>query len=149
MSDTTFGVPFFGTDQLVQVNPAHAPKKYHGVVYTVTSRGRTGKLNVAALAAPSDTLTGDPRGFIDITHPAWIGTRDEAVLRATTVTVPDLQIGMVVKVPRDSKLWVITGESGGKYRAFELGGSTDGRYLRGINPASATIIPLAELADHL
>lgn len=149
MSDTTFGVPFFGTDQLAQVNPAHAPKKYHGIVYVVVSRGRTGKLNVAELANPANTLTGDPRGFIEITHPAWIGTRDETVLRATTVEAPDLQIGMVVKVPRDTKLWVITGEAGGKYRAFELGGSTDGRYLRGINPATVTVIPLAELAQHL
>lgn len=148
MSDTTVGVPFFYADQLVQVNPTPGAKKYHGIVYVVTARGR-GKLHVQALTDPAVVLSGDPRGFIDINHPAWIGERDEAKLRDQQVIAPELAVGQVVKLARDTKLWVITGETGGKYRAHELGGSTDGKYMRGINPATATVIPLADLASHL
>jgi hypothetical protein len=147
-SPTTFGVPYFHADQLVQVNPTNSPAKYHGIVYVVTAHAR-GKLHVQALTDPTQTLSGSDRGFIGTDHSAWIGSRNVGELYASRVEAPDLAVGMVVKVPRDNKLWVITGETNGKYRAFPLGGSTDGRYLRGINPAVATIIPLADLASHL
>lgn len=148
MSDTTFGVPYFHDDQLVQVNPTPGSRKYHGIVYVVTGQGR-GKLHVRALTDPAATLSGDPRGFIGTDNPAWIGNRNEGELYASRVEAPDLAVGQVVKLARDTKLWVITGETGGKYRAHELGGSTDGKYMRGINPATATVIPLADLASHL
>jgi hypothetical protein len=148
MSDTTLGVPYFGADQLVQVNPTPGARKYHGIVYVVTGQGR-GKLHVQALTDPTQTLSGDPRGFIGTDNPAWIGERDEATLYASRVEAPDLAVGMVVKVPGRPGLWVITGGANGKYRAHTLGGSTDGKYLTGINPATATVIPLADLASHL
>lgn len=147
-SPTTFGVPYFHADQLVQVNPTQSPAKYHGIVYVVVSHAR-GKLHVQALTDPTQTLSGDSRGFIGNDHTAWIGNRNEGELYAQRVEAPDLAVGQVVKLARDTRLWVITGETNGKYRAVTLGGSTDGKYMRGINPATATVIPLADLASHL
>lgn len=148
MSGTTFGVPYFADDQLVQVNPTTGTGKYRGIVYVVTGQAR-GKLQVQALTDPAQTLSGDPRGFIGTDNPAWIGNRNEGELYAQRVEAPDLRVGMVVQVPGRTGLWVLTGETNGKYRAHTLGGSTDGKYLAGINPATATVIPLADLASHL
>jgi hypothetical protein len=147
-SPTTFGVPYFHADQLVQVNPTNSPAKYHGIVYVVTAHAR-GKLHVQALTDPTQILSGSDRGFIGTDHSAWIGSRNEGELYASRVEAPDLAVGMVVKVPGRPGLWVVTGGANGKYRAHMLGGSTNGKYLTGINPATATVIPLADLASHL
>lgn len=136
---------------LVQVNPMFASPKDKGVVWEVTAvpGGRRRNVSVQRLDSPDTVGDAAPSVFIGKDHPAWVGTKDDATLRATKVTAPDLTVGMVITVPRYTGLYVVTGVTNGKARAHRLGGSPDGKYLTGILAASATIIPLAELADHL
>lgn len=150
----TTPTPTFAFDQLVQINPRFAKPAQRGVVFEVTApvgypTRRSTTVDVARLDNPAETGSGQPGLWIGIDHPDWVGTRDEAALRATKPAVPDLQIGQVITMSGDTTLYVVVGQSGDKYRAYALGGSTDGRYLRGINPAAATVIPLSELASHL
>lgn len=145
--NTTHTARFWPGD-LVQINPLYASKDQLGLVFEVTpSRGA--KVHVKQVTDPAKTLTGDARGFIGIGHRAWVGTRDLDEIAATAVAVPDLKVGQVITMASRPGLWVVTGETNGSYRAYQLGGSTDGRYVRGINPATATVIPLTELASHL
>jgi hypothetical protein len=154
MNATT--TPEFTFDQLVQINPMFAKPAQRGVVYEVTApvgypnRNST-KVNVARLDNPAEVGAGKPQLFIGLDHPSWVGSRDEAALRAAKVVAPELAIGMVVKLKnsKDTKLYVIVGETGGKFRAYALGGSTDGKYLRGLVAGVVTIVPLSELAAQL
>lgn len=151
MSDTR--TRRFSFDELVQISPLHASKAQRGVVWIVTappgypSRNST-KVKVRQLADPTQEGSGDPAAFIGIDHPAWVGSRDEATLRATEVAAPELAVGQVIDVPRRG-LYVVTGITNGKARAHKLGGSDDGKYLTGIIAASVTVIPVAELAARL
>lgn len=136
---TAITFPSYFPGDLVQAIPALT--KYRGVTFIVDEVPGFGsrRTKTKVRTAEGSSLSGQPEWFIVVGDPSWVGpVPDKSIFEAPAAVSSGLRVGALVRLARREGLFVLTGETSGKFRASELGGAPDGRYVRGITAASVT-----------
>lgn len=130
-------VPLQFPGELVQIDPRHASPRFPAgevwVIDAVPGYGsRSTKTKAHALLDPMRKVGGSPLLFISSSHERWVGERDTSKLAETVPAEPAVHLapGVVFEHKTRPGLWVITGDTAGKFRAFPLGGGST--YIRGL-----------------